>query len=68
MSKIVILDFTGAQVFVADYPNSSEGSENFTDGEDFIDFLSTEHDLGISSSNCQWLIIPEDKPLNITHL
>jgi len=61
--KIVILDFTGTQVFVADYP-----SIDSTDPEDFIDQLSYKHDLGVRSANCQWMIIPDGAPLNITHL
>jgi|GEM_PF-3916183 hypothetical protein len=60
--KIVILDFTGAQVFVANYPSGIE------DTETFIEELDDKHKLGIRPSNCQWLIVPEDIPLNITHL
>jgi hypothetical protein len=60
--KIVILDFTGTRVFVADYPRID------TDPEDFIDHLSSKHDLGMRSANCQYMIIPDSVTLNITHL
>jgi hypothetical protein len=56
MKKIVILDFSTAEVHVFSYDSNVWDS-----GEDFFAGLAETTEHNFSESNCQWMILDELK-------
>ena len=53
MEKIIILCFSTGEVFVRNYPEGLENSE---------EWFGTEHnDVGLKEQDCQWMISKELK-------
>lgn len=50
MKKIIILDFSTAEVHVYPYDESI--------WEDCIEFIESE-EIGLNSNNCQWMVVDE---------
>jgi beta-lactam-binding protein with PASTA domain len=50
MKKIIILDFSDAEVYIKNYD-----SKKYEDAEDFL------AQYGFDESNCQWMIVNEVK-------
>ena len=59
--SIIILDFSTGNVYIADYDANIVEDYNH-----YYEILNEEHDLNLSDSNCQCIIL--DKPFTITHL
>ena len=60
MQKIIILDFSTAEVHVFNFD-----SNVFEDGEDFISQANDHYGIDLREQDCQWLIT-NDSELNIT--
>ena len=54
--KIIILDFSTAEVHVFPYDKNI-----WDDGEDFIEDENENGDIALSLSNCQWMIVDDLK-------
>jgi hypothetical protein len=54
MKKIIILDFSTAEVHVFPYDENV-----WTDAEDFITDENENGSIALSLSNCQWMIVDD---------
>ena len=54
--KIIILDFSTAEVHVFPYDENV-----WDDGKDFIEDENENGDIALSLSNCQWMIVDDLK-------
>lgn len=56
MKKIIILDFETGETIIAGFDTNMYKEDDITE---FFDALNDVHDLALSESNCQWMIVKE---------
>lgn len=52
MEKIIVLDFSGCDVYLFDFNTSIYSNDNI---EDFFDMVNEKFDLNLSEKNCLWM-------------